>query len=85
MGEGEPGVHPNLYCRDRDEHVLSLYLDQEDDFDTDSEASVVMVDKDSPPNLPIPDSEVAESHPPSPSEDYSTYLHLIRRIAKVMD
>ena len=49
------------------------------------DALIEELDKDSPPNLPTLDSEVAESHLLSPSENYTTYSQLVCRIANVMD
>ena len=57
-----------MYCWDQD-HALSPSLDQDDEFECDLEALGMGVDKDSPLNVPTPGSEVAESHPPFPSED----------------
>ena len=53
--------------------------------DTDSETSEIYGQKESPLNIPTPDSDLAENHPPCASEDYTSYSQLILRIAKVMD
>ena len=33
-------------------------------------------------NLPTPPSDVGENHPPSPSEDFTSYSQLVMRMAK---
>ena len=44
-----------------------------------------MVLPESPPNLPTPDSDVADVNPSSPSEDFLSYSQLVLHIVKVMD
>ena len=51
----------------------------------DSDTSNFMVLPESPPNLPTPDSDVADVNPPSPSEKFSSYSQLVLCIAKEMD
>lgn len=41
--------------------------------------------QESPPNIPTPDSDVADEGPPSPSEEYKSYSLLLLKIAKVMN
>ena len=40
------------------------------------------VSQESPSNLPTPSSDVTENHPPSPSEDFTSYSQLVLRMAK---
>lgn len=52
-----------------------------DNSDCDDSSS----DQVSPTNLPTPDSDVADEHPPSPMGDFKAYSQLIGRVAKTMD
>lgn len=51
---------------------------------SDSELSDQFQQEESSPNLPTPDSDVADDHPPSPLKYFKSYSHLISCIAKVL-
>ena len=82
------GLHTSVSCSSGCTSMRALTPSPpglEEAYASDLDASVEELDKDSPPNLPTPHSEVAKINLPCPSKDYTAYSHLIRRIVKVMD
>ncbi|KAJ7303267.1 hypothetical protein JRQ81_012205 [Phrynocephalus forsythii] len=82
-----PHLHSHDYCdrTQRAESPTSMdeQLPELSEYD-DNECSYCS-DSSSPMNLPTPKSDVADTQPPSPSEDLKLYSQAIHKIANVMD